>query len=297
MKSALIKLHITVFLWGFTGVLGRAIHLNEGWLVWWRMLITSVSMWALVLLFGKFEKISMKQFLQIGGIGLVLALHWLCFYGSIKYSNVSIALTCLSSSAFLSAIIEPFVFRKRINFRELLFGMLAIVGILIVYYGNIHFSSGIVIGLIAAFLAATVSVLNKKIVAGYRSHTFALYQLTGGLAGLSVLMPLYNHLFPAINIYPGKTDWLWLVMLAWFCTILTYILYTQSLKFLTAFTSNITLTLEPVYGIILAFVVYKENKDLSEYFYIGFICILLAVVLQTLAFTRSSKDKTIQYYE
>jgi len=286
MKRALIKLHIAVFLWGFTGVLGRTISLNEGWLVWWRMLLTVVTMWIIFGATGKIKKVSARQFLTIGSIGVLLALHWLCFYGSIKYANVSIALICLSGSGFVSAIMEPLFFGRRINIKELFFGLLTIVGIFMIYQTNLQFSTGFYIGILACFLTVTVSILNKRIVDQYQPESFTLYQLTGGFIGLSVLMPFYNHAFPAITWLPAGREWFWLIVLAWFCTIFTFILYTQALKKLSAFTMNLTLTLEPVYGILLAFVIYKENKDLSPTFYIGFIFILFAVFLQTLSLAR-----------
>jgi len=293
MKKALIKLHISVFLWGFTGVLGRTINLKEGWLVWWRTFITIVSMWILYAVLKKIEKISWKQFLVVGGIGVILALHWLCFYGSIKYSNVSIALTCLSSSGFVSAIFEPLFFKRKINPKEILIGILNIVGIFIIYFGNIHFSTGIFIGLTAMLFSVTASILNKKTIDKYNPETYTLYQLTGSFVGLCLMMPLYNYFFPTTNIFPQKLDWVWLFVLAWFCTILSFVLYMEALQHVSAFTSNIVLTLEPVYGIILAFFLYKENKELSHFFYIGLLCILLAVVLQTRIITRHSKESTI----
>src|SRR5581483_7978280 len=122
MKSALIRLHTAVFLWGFTGVLGRLISLNEGWLVWWRMLITAVILWIYFFIGKKIQKVSVKDFLKIAAIGTILSIHWLLFYGSIKYSNVSIALTCLATTGLLSAIIEPLFFRRRINSSEILLG-------------------------------------------------------------------------------------------------------------------------------------------------------------------------------
>lgn len=286
MKRALIQLHIAVFLWGFTGVLGRTISLNEGWLVWWRMLLTVVTMWILFGAMGKIKKISAKEFLTIGGIGVLLALHWLCFYGSIKYANVSIALICLSASGFVSAILEPLFFGRRINIKELLFGLMTVIGILLIYQTNLNFSTGFYIGILACLLTVTVSILNKKIVDRYQPESFTLYQLTGGFIGLSALMPFYNHTFPAINWLPAGMEWIWLIILAWLCTIFTFILYTQSLKKLSAFTMNLTLTLEPVYGILLAFLIYQENKDLSNTFYIGFLFILFAVLLQTLSLAK-----------
>ncbi|RFM27560.1 DMT family transporter [Deminuibacter soli] len=280
MKFALLRLHLTVFLWGFTGVLGRLINLNEGLLVWWRLAITVVSLWVLFAATGKVRKIALRDFIKIASIGTLLSLHWLCFYGSIKYSNVSIALTCLATSGLFSALMEPLFFRKRINLLELVLGMFALAGIAIIYFSNLVFSAGIYIGLLASLLTVLVSVLNKKIVDGYEPQSITLYQLTGGFIGLSLLMPLYNHLFPAPSLMPQHWDWLWLVILSWACTILTFILYISTLKKLSAFTMNLTLTLEPVYGIILAFVVYQENKSLSPNFYIGFALILVAVALQ-----------------
>src|SRR5215471_17832723 len=129
MKGALIRLHTAVFLWGFTGVLGRAISLQEGWLVWWRMLIATVGLWVILYFFKSITKISFKDFLKVAAVGTLLALHWLTFYGSIKYANVSIALTCLSTTGLLSAIIEPIFFRRRIDVYELILGLFALGGI------------------------------------------------------------------------------------------------------------------------------------------------------------------------
>lgn len=293
MKNALIRLHIAVVLWGFTGVLGRAITLNEGWLVWWRMLISAISLWILFFFQGKIKKIDFKDFFKIAAIGTLLSLHWLCFYGSIKYSNVSIALTCLSTSGLLSAIVEPLFFRRKINMYELLLGMFALVGIVLIYATNLSYSTGIYIGLLSAVLIVFTSVLNKKFVAAYESEKIILYQLTGGFLGLSILLPLYNFLFPSMQKIPYHFDWLWLIILSWLCTIFTFILYVSALKKVSAFTINLTLTLEPVYGIILAFIIYNENKTLSKYFFIGFGLIFIAVCLQTLRLIKANKKPVL----
>ena len=200
MKSALIRLHAAVFLWGFTGILGRLITLNEGWLVWWRMLITVVILWIFFFFGKKVQKVSTHNFIKMASIGTVLSLHWLLFYGSIKYANVSIALTCLATAGLLSAIIEPLFFRKRIDVKELLLGTFALTGITVIYFSNLQFSAGIYIGLLSSFALVIVSVLNKKIVGGYTSHVITLYQLTGGFLGLTMLMPLYNFLNPCNSI-------------------------------------------------------------------------------------------------
>jgi drug/metabolite transporter (DMT)-like permease len=295
MKPALIRLHIAVFLWGFTGILGRLITLNEGWLVWWRMFITALALWIYFFFSKQIQKISLRDFLKIASIGTILSLHWLLFYGSIKYSNVSIALTCLATTGLLSAIIEPLFFRKRINSTEILLGTFALVGIIIIYFSNLQFSIGIYIGLLSSLATVIVSVLNKKIVSGYTPQIITLYQLTGGFLGLTLLMPLYNLLLNSNIQYPQKLDWLWLIILAVFCTVFTFFLYIRALRQLSAFTINLTLTLEPVYGIILAFAVFSENKYLSKYFYIGFALILIAVALQMKRIVK--QKRTIEPFE
>jgi len=295
MKPALIRLHIAVFLWGFTGILGRLITLNEGWLVWWRMFITALALWIYFFFSKQIQKISLRDFLKIASIGTILSLHWLLFYGSIKYSNVSIALTCLATTGLLSAIIEPLFFRKRINSTEILLGTFALAGIIIIYFSNLQFSIGIYIGLLSSLATVIVSVLNKKIVSGYTPQIITLYQLTGGFFGLTLLMPLYNLLLNSNIQYPQNLDWLWLVILAVFCTVFTFLLYIRALRQLSAFTINLTLTLEPVYGIILAFAVFSENKYLSKYFYIGFALILMAVALQMKRIVK--QKRTIEHFE
>ena len=162
MKKALVQLNAAVFLWGFTGVLGRAITLDSTMLVWWRLLITMFSLWILYLVQGKARRIPTRSVLMISVIGTIQALHWVCFYASIKLANVTIALTCLSTTALIAAFLEPLVMRKKFDFFEIILGLFAIAGILIIYNTHLHFSAGIIIGLVSALLTVMVSVYNKK---------------------------------------------------------------------------------------------------------------------------------------
>jgi drug/metabolite transporter (DMT)-like permease len=278
MKKALLQLHTAVFLWGFTGVLGRAITLDSTMLVWWRLLITMVSLWILYTFQGKTRKINWKAGLMISLIGTVQALHWVTFYASIKLANVTIALTCLSTTALIASLIEPLILKKRFDLVEIFLGLFAIAGILIIYNTHLQFSIGIVVGLLSAVLTVLVSVLNKKIVDVYQPEQITLYQLTGGFAGLTTLLPLFQLFFPETWSAPGGWDLLWLIILSWACTILTFFLYIRALKKISAFTMNLTLTLEPIYGIILAFLIYKENREVSQWFYAGFALIAVAVL-------------------
>ncbi len=295
MKNALIKLHVAVFLWGFTGVLGRLISLNEGLLTWYRMLITVVSLFIIMLWRKELQKLPARQVWQLFGIGGLIALHWCFFYGSIKYSNVSIALTCLSSAGLFTALLEPIMVGKRIVRQEVLLGLVAIAGIYLIFHFDPQYKTGIVLGLLSTLLSCIFSVLNKKQVEQVAPRTMMLYELGGGWLLLTLVMPLYLAIFPPVRLQPTTADVLWLLIMSWLCTILAMDLSLQALKKMSAFTQNLTLNLEPVYGILLAFVVYKENEHLSEGFYLGFFLILLAVILQMGRIIRDNRKATHLY--
>lgn len=280
MKKALVNLHLAIFLAGFTGVLGRLISLNESLLVWYRLMITVITLFVLLLLQRSIPKISGRSISKIFGIGTIVALHWVAFYGSVKYSNVSIALVCFSTLGFFSAVIEPFVLRKKLSAIELLLGMIAILGVYCIFHFDTRYERGIVFGIISAILAAFFTVLNKRILEEHEAKTVTFYELTGGFVVLSLLLPIYFQIFDLHFALPLAKDWLWLLILSWLCTVLAFYLSLSALKKISPFTVNLSYNLEPVYGILLAFMIYKENKDLGISFYIGLLLIVTAVVLQ-----------------
>lgn len=280
MKKALLQLHIAVFLWGFTGVLGRLISLNEGLLVWWRMFLTVATLLFLRWVQREFEVIAWKDALKIGGVGGLVALHWVAFYGSIKMANVSIALTCMAAGGVFTALAEPLAFRKKIDLGELMLGAMTLVGIGLIFHFNPKYKWGILVGIFSVLLAVVFSILNKMLVGKFNAKTISLYELGGGWLAWTLLLPVYWYFIPAQSFWPDGMDWIWLLIMAWFCTVLSVNLSLQALKHISAFTQNLTLNLEPVYGIILAFIVFQENRDLSPGFYVGFLLIALAVLLQ-----------------
>jgi drug/metabolite transporter (DMT)-like permease len=280
MKKAFFQLHIAVFLAGFTGVLGRLITLNEGLLVWYRLLISSVTMWILFSLTKKLQRISINDMLKLSGIGFLAALHWVSFYGSIKYANVSVALVCFSATGFFTALFEPLFHRKKINFIEVLLGLIVIAGIYIIFHFDPKYKIGIILGVACAVLLAIVMILIKQFVQRINSQTLLTYQLSGGLVTLSFFMPFYLRQFPTSYLIPDLSDFLWLLVLAWFCSVLAFQFTVTALKKLSAFTVNLSFNLEPVYGILLAFAIYRENKELNRSFFIGLGLIILALVLQ-----------------
>jgi drug/metabolite transporter (DMT)-like permease len=286
LKKAFIQLHIAVLLAGLTGVLGKLISLNEGLLVWYRLLLTAPSLWLLALLRKQDVRIAKRDVWRIFGIGGIAALHWVAFYGSIKYSNVSVSLLCFSAIGFFTAIIEPLILRHRVDVVELLLGLLVIVGIFFIFQVDPHFKTGIIIGLVSALLGSLFPVLNKRILQRVSPENVTLYELSGGFLVLTALMPLYLWLFPAPSLLPGWQDLGWLLILAWACTVLAFNLSMSALQKISAFTVNLSYNLEPVYGILLAFLLFREDKYLSGGFYVGFFLILLSIVLQTVRLRR-----------
>ena len=293
MKKAFFQLHIAVLLAGLTGVLGKLISLNEGLLVWYRLLLTAPSLWLLALLRKQDIRIDKRDVWRIFGIGGIAALHWVAFYGSIKYSNVSVGLLCFSAIGFFTALIEPLILRHRIDVVELLLGVLVIVGIFFIFQVDPHFKVGIAIGLVSALLGSLFPVLNKRILRRVSPENVTLYELSGGFLVLTVLMPLYLWLFPAPSLLPGWQDLGWLLVLAWACTVLAFNLSMSALQKISAFTVNLTYNLEPVYGILLAFLLFREDKYLSVGFYVGFFLILLSIILQMVRLKRKQRSGVV----
>ena len=289
MKKAFLQLHFAVFLAGFTGVLGRLITLNEGWLVWYRLLISSATMWIIFSLSKKLQRVSTNDILKLSGIGFLSALHWVSFYGSIKYANVSVALVCFSATGFFTALFEPFFSGKKLNAVEVLLGLIVIAGIYVIFHFDPKYKTGIILGIICAILLAIVMILIRQFVQKINAQTILTYQLSGGFITLSLLMPFYLHAFPTSYIIPGLSDWMWLLVLAWFCSVLTFQFSVNALQKLTAFTVNLSFNLEPVYGILLAFFVYHENRELNWSFFIGLGLIVLALCLQMWRVWRQAK--------
>lgn len=282
MKKALIQLHIAVFLAGFTAILGKLITLNEGLLVWYRLLITVVTLGLILYLRKEVKRIPARDIVSIFGVGGIVAIHWVTFYGSVKYANVSVALVCFSATGFFTAFLEPLILRRRIAMTEVLLGLMAIAGIYIIFDFHPQYKVGIIFGIISALGSALFPIFNKRLLVRFSPRILTLYELGGGLLVLTLLVPLYLLQFPATYYLPTFSDWCWLLVLAWCCTVLSFDLQLNALKKISAFTANLTYNLEPVYGIILAFIFFRENESLNKAFYLGVGLILLAVVLQML---------------
>jgi len=293
LKKAFLQLHFAVILAGFTAILGKLIELNEGLLTSYRMLLSAVIL-AIVLYFrNELKRLSWKNMWQLFGVGAIVSLHWVCFYGSIKYSNVSVSVTCLSTIGFFTSLLEPLIMRRRVDIVEVLLGMLAIAGVYLIFNFYPEYKTGIIFGIISAVFACLFPIINKNLLITFSPRTVTFYEMTGGFIALCFILPVYLRFFPAHYFIPTSKDFLWLIILAGVCTVFAFNLSLNALKHISAFTTNLTYNFEPVYSIILAFIIFKENKFLGPGFYFGFALILLAVSLQMVRVYQERKKEKI----
>lgn len=278
-SKAYLELHIAVFLFGFTAILGDLISLSATVLVWWRVLITCISLFFLLRFGKKMTQLSRKMTAILFGIGILVALHWITFFGAIKYSNASITLIALATASFFTSFMEPLMLKKPINPVEVALGLMVIPGMALVV-SNIDLSMymGIYLGLISSILAVTFSILNKKYIDDADPMTITFVELGSAWLFISICLPFifYSSEEP-ILFWPTDMDWIYLLVLALACTTLAYVLSLRALKHLTAFASNLTINLEPVYGILLAWLILNENEELNVGFYFGSALIVVAV--------------------
>ena len=280
MKKSLvpyIQLHIAVFLYGLTAILGDLITIPAASLVWWRVLITCISLLFLVKFGADILKIPRRLILKLLGVGVIVGIHWVAFYGSIKFSNASIALIALSTTTLFTSLIEPLIFRRKPDPLQILFGLLIIPGIyLIVRNIEGDLMMGLYIGILSAFMAALFSVMNKGLVDQVDPFPLTFVEMGGVFIFLSLLYPIFsaNYYNPFV---PVGMDWLYLIILSLLCTSFAYYLGLLALKKMSAFETNLIINLEPVYGIILAIIILKEHRELGLRFYLGVIIILMVV--------------------
>ena len=279
LRKAYIELHIAVALFGLTAILGAKIALPALVLIWWRMLITAISFLVLTKVGASLRGLPRKTILQFLGIGVLTMLHWLCFYGAIKLANASIALACYATTSLFSSLLEPLLMNKRIQWYEVVLSALILPGVyLIKDQTKLEMLPGFWVGLLGALLASVFTIMNKRLIAKADPMTITFLEIGGGWLSMNLFFPIYLYLHPEVHFLPSGEDWIYLLVLSLLCTTLGYTLAIRSLRHLSAFATNLALNLEPVYGIVLAWLVLNENKDLSANFYWGGAIIIMAVM-------------------
>lgn len=289
MKNSYLKLHVAVILSGFTGIFGKLISLNEGLLVWYRTFFSAIILFFLIKLTKVITQLNIREKINIGKIGVFIAIHWVFFYASIKYSNISIGVVCYCLTSFFTAIFEPLLNKTKLVFSQLVFSAITLLGISLIFHFDSSYHTGILLGCISSAFAALYTIYNEKLVKSYNSKVINYYQMVGGTICLGLFMPFYLIFFPVDTVFPSTTDFYYLILLSLFCTVGLYVLFAEALKKIPAFTTNLTFNLEPIYAIILAFVFFNEGKEMSQSFYLGLFFVMTSVILQTIISLRKKK--------
>jgi len=232
---------------------------------------------------------SLKESLRIGCIGALIAVHWVCFFGAVKYANVSIALVCMASAGIFTAILEPLILRIGFKVKELLLGLLALAGMYLIYSFETEYATGIGLGIIAAILSSLFTVLNKQIVDNYNPRFLSWAELFSAWIFLSLMTPFYLQFFPTVSFWPQQFDWLWLIILALCCTVWAQTLAMSALRKISSFTAVLSVNLEPVYGIIMAVAIFNEHEELGKGFWYGIVLVALSVIFHSLSMMPKKK--------
>ena len=297
-RKAFLQIHFCVLLWGFTAILGKLITLPALPLTWWRMLIVVAALACVPRVWRGLRAMPARLRWAYAGIGVLVALHWLTFYGSIKLANASVGATCMALATVFTALLEPKLAGRAFSRRELLLGIAVLPGVALVVGGVPgEMRAGIAVGALSALFVALFGSLNKRLVERADPMTMTALELGAGTLALTALAPLIALLFPAfagdLLALPGPRDALMLLALALACTLLPFVLSLVALRHMSAFGAQLAVNMEPVYAIILAIVLLGEQRDLTPAFYAG-VAIILAVVL---AYPMLVRPRRIEHVE
>ena len=293
-KTSTFRLHLIVFLWGFTAILGKLIHANAEVLVFYRMLFASFFLYLFIRIIKKDSiKVSKKLLLKLVGIGSLMAFHWLFFFSSIKVSNVSIALSCLGTSTLFAALLEPLIFKRKIDVSEIVMGIVIVICISLIFKVEFQYKLGIIYGLICALLGTIFSVFNGKLYGKTSSGNIIFYEIFGGWLVISLYYVFSGQISQISEI--SYRDLALLTLLASVFTAYPMFESVNLMKYISPFTLILTVNLEPIYGIILAFFIFGESEKMSAVFYGASLVMILAIVINGVIKARKkSKEIAIE---
>jgi drug/metabolite transporter (DMT)-like permease len=284
-----LHLHLLVFIAGFTAIFGELISINAIPLVWFRMTIAGI----LMLVYIKFRKINLKvdlrSIVKFSIAGILIALHWITFFEAIKQSNISITLAMYSTGAFFASLIEPLFYKRRIIWYELFFGLIVIIGVWLITKTEFKYINGIVLGILSALLSTLFAVINGTLVRHNSATLISFYEFISGIIFISLFIPFFGGGFNLAFFSLSAFDWLYLFILASVCTTYAFIAIVHVMKHISPYTVVLTNNLEPIYGIILALILFPQSEKMSTEFYIGAILIISTVILNGILKNSASR--------
>ena len=285
----LIILHLTVLVWGFTGILGALISISAVQMVWYRVMIASVTLLIYFMLSKISIKVTKSQFIKFFLTGSIVAIHWILFFHAIKIANVSVSLICLSSVTLFIAVLEPLIKKQRISKGDILIGLLIILGIYLIFKFETKYTTGIIFGLLSALAASLFSTINSTLVQKNNPSIIGFYELTGAFFWITIYR-LFDQSLLNESFNLSIADWFYLFILGTICTALAYVAGVGVMRTLSAFRVALITNLEPVYGIILAFILFGSKEQMTGGFYAGSLLILAAVFIYPIYKKRKSRS-------
>ena len=273
-----LHLHVLVFIAGFTAIIGKLITINAVSLVWYRMLMATVLMFIYIKVAKVDISITKKAFVKLALAGIIIALHWITFFGAIQVANASIALAMFSTGAFFASFIEPIIYKRKIIAYEIVFGLIVILGVYLIVRSEFKYIDGMILGIISAFLSSLFAVLNGKFLEEHSATKISFYEFLSGVFFISLYILCFGEGFNVNHFNISLSDGLWLFVLASVCTAYAFIASVYVMRYISPYTVVLTYNLEPIYGIILALLLFPESETMSSSFYIG-VFIILGVVL------------------
>lgn len=290
-----LHLHLLVFIAGFTAILGKLISIEAVSLVWYRMVIAALLMFVYIKIAKVDISIDRKTLLKFAFAGVVIALHWITFFASIDVSNVSIALAMFSTGAFFASFIEPIIYKRQIIWYEIIFGVIVIIGIAIILQTEMKHITGILLGVLSAFLSSLFAVLNGKFLEKSSATKISFYEFIAGVIFISIFIMLFGDGFSTDYFQLSTNDIIYLVILASVCTAYAFIASVYVMKQISPYTVVLTYNLEPIYGVVLALVIFPLTETMSPSFYYGALIILTTVLLNGILKNRKAfKNKKSQ---
>lgn len=276
-----VKLHFIVFLWGFTAILGKLITIPTVEMVFYRTLIAAMGLGLIIVFKKDLFQVKRSTIFALLLTGLVVSVHWITFFGAARISNVSVSLVGFATASLWTAILEPLSNREKIKTYEITLGLVVIVGIMIIFSFDFKYKAGFLVGMVSGLLASVFSIINARFIRRTDAYSITFYEMLGACLGIALFFPFYKTFF-AVNqellLTPTLQDWLYIAILALICTVYAFTVMVELMKRVSVFFIQLTINLEPIYGIIMALLIFQDEEKMSWKFYFGTMVILGAVL-------------------
>ncbi|TWO30757.1 DMT family transporter [Seonamhaeicola sediminis] len=288
-----LHLHFLVFIAGFTAILGELISIAAIPLVWFRMFMASILMFFYIKVAKVKIRIKPKSILKLSVAGIIIAAHWICFFGAIDEANISIALAMFSTGAFFASFIEPIIYKRKIIWYEIVFGIIVIIGVFIITQSEIKYLTGIILGILSAFFSSLFAVLNGSFLRQHTATVISFYEFLSGVFFITLFLIFSTDGFSQEFFNLSRMDFIYLFILASVCTAYAFIASVYVMKLISPYTVVLTYNLEPIYGILMAILLFPEKEKMSNSFYYGAIIIIVTVLLNGIL--KNSKKLKSKY--